>query len=114
MTLGLRTSLILGVLILVPAHAQEYVAGQSTCRTWTDLRQSGRYAVEWNWIVGYAEAVLVNDPALTQHGNQIAPPYIMQWFDTYCRNNPLQALRQAARAFQTDQRQRFKPPAAPQ
>lgn len=94
-----------------PALAQTYIGGTSACQTWTDLRRSDRYAVEWNWIDGYVESLLVNDPRLTVHGNEIKPAYIVGWMDTYCQKNPATSLRDALKAFYAAQIERFKPPA---
>jgi hypothetical protein len=93
-----------------PTFAQEYIAGQTACQTWTDLRRSNRYAIEWNWFEGYVEALLVNDKRLTPHGNEINPSYIVTWADSYCRQKPSASLRDAARDFHASQVERFKPP----
>jgi hypothetical protein len=93
-----------------PAFAQEYIAGLSARQTWTDLRRSNRYAIEWNWFEGYVEALLLNDKRLTPHGNEINPLYIARWTDNCCQQNPSKILREAARDFHASQVERFKPP----
>jgi hypothetical protein len=67
--------------------------------------------VEWNWLDGYVESLLANDRRLTAHGNEIKPPYIVSWMDTYCQQNLATALREAVKAFYAAQIERFKPPA---
>jgi hypothetical protein len=92
------------------AGADTYAGGKSACRTWLDLRQSGRADIEFNWIHGYMMALADHETYLAPHANEVTEQAVFGWIDGYCKQNPDQNLRAAIRALDADLRHRFVPP----
>src|SRR5579872_1084172 len=79
----------------VEAQAENYTAEATACRTWTDLRASGRALAEMNWLEGYWRSAFDHHPVLQKHRADFARDKLYLAMDQYCAQYPDQSLRVA-------------------
>jgi hypothetical protein len=105
-----RVGLLLSTLVAcLPAQGQTYKGGQSSCPTWSDLRKSGRSALEENWVHGYILAIYMHEKALAPHQSDMTDQNIYGWMDSYCKQHPEQLLYGAVKVLEAELKRRYSP-----
>jgi hypothetical protein len=103
MKMWIRGCLLVAPMFLAGKEAlgQSYSAAGTACRTWTDLRASGRATPEMNWLQGYMVAAFEHQPLLAKHKAEFSNDKLYTWIDDYCSHAPAQSLIVAVHSLES-------------
>lgn len=75
--------------------------GLESCGSWLEARNSNSSDMMEQWVLGFASAAtfLISAAKNESVGYSTDVNGMLYWVDNYCRENPTQAIQQAAVAF---------------
>lgn len=97
--------ILASVLMTSAAQAQEYRAigvGTMSCGSWTAARRTqgaDAFALQ-QWVAGFLSGIGYQGPGNPLNG--VDAEGVWAWIDNYCRSHPLDKIRMAAEAFDTE------------